>query len=247
MIHYHGGSFGGPRIEVPRFFSGRHALVSWADPEDLPVVADVASSFVLDNGAFSAWTRGIKVDWQDYHEWVGEWSRHPGCDWAIIPDVIDGTVEENDSLIEQWPTHLPGVPVWHLDEPIERLLRLSDEWPRVALGSSGKWATPGCPQWWDRMTCVLNRVTDDAGRPKSKLHGLRMMAPAITSVIPFSSVDSSNAARHAADTYRFGQYVPPTRVQCAEVIASRMEASNGPGVWADRPEQLTLFSEMPSC
>lgn len=242
MISYHGGPFGGVRADVPRFYAGRHALVSWAAQEDLPIIADVCASFVLDNGAFSAWTRGVVVDWDDYHGWVRDWSRHPAFDWAIIPDVIDGTEAENDQLVENWPADLPGVPVWHLDESIDRLEKLV-AWNRVAFGSSGQWSTPGTFAWWDRMTKVLNTICDAQGRPPTKIHGLRMMDPAITRSIPFSSVDSSNAARHASDIYRFGQYVPPTRVQRGEVIANRMESFNSPSVWDRRPEQLSLFSE----
>jgi hypothetical protein len=155
MIAYHGTPIGGPRQDVARFFMGRHALVPFFRPEDMPVVGEVCASFVLDNSAFSLWGKGETLDRDRYYRWVEEWHLHPGFDWAIIPDVIDGTEEDNDALLEDWPD-FRGVPVWHLHESIERLVRLTNGarqrlYPCVALGSSGQWPTPGKGEWWDRI------------------------------------------------------------------------------------------------
>ena len=144
MIHYHGTPIGGTRIDVARFLVGRHALVPFPRQDDLGVVADTCQSFVFDNGAFSAWRKGKPVeDWRPYYEWVAEWNAHPAFDWALVPDVIDGTEEENDALVAEWPRELRGVPVWHMHESFERLVRLCATWSTVALGSSGIWKTPG--------------------------------------------------------------------------------------------------------
>lgn len=137
MIHYHGTPCGGTRQDSARFLRGRHALVPFRRPEDMPIVAEVCQSFVLDNGAFTAWRSGSPVlDWRPYYEWVDDWHRHPGFDWALIPDVIDGDEAANDQLVDQWPSHLRGVPVWHMHESLERLVRLAKHWPVVALGLS---------------------------------------------------------------------------------------------------------------
>src|SRR5262249_6739708 len=99
-------------------------------------------------------------------------------------------------LIDQWPHGCYGCPVWHLHEDLLRLKRLCAQWPRVALGSSGNWDTPGTKGWWKRMIEVMDAACESDGRPKVKLHGLRMMSPAIFTVMPFSSVDSTNVARN---------------------------------------------------
>lgn len=39
MIHYHGTPVGGSRVDASRFLTARHALVSFAHPDDMPVVA----------------------------------------------------------------------------------------------------------------------------------------------------------------------------------------------------------------
>ncbi|MGQ0421093.1 hypothetical protein ACT4US_20405, partial [Bacillus sp. HC-Mk] len=54
--------------------------------------------------------------------------------------VIGGTSEENDALIAAWPHgKFIGAPVWHMNEPDERFIRLCHEFPRVCIGSMGEY------------------------------------------------------------------------------------------------------------
>ncbi len=161
MIHYHGGRHSTWQVAV-EIWKRRHALVSFADPQQISIAAEVAQSFALDNGAFSVWKQGVAPDWDGYYRFVDAWRRHPGFDWAIIPDVIEGDEPANDRLLEEWPFgKAAGIPVWHFHESLERLARLAGEWPRVALGSSGQYRTPGTALWWGRMQQVMETVCDD--------------------------------------------------------------------------------------
>ncbi|ORL56797.1 hypothetical protein B7H20_18335 [Pseudomonas aeruginosa] len=231
MIHYHGTPIGGTRQDAARFLAGRHALVPFPRQDDVAIVAEVCQSFCFDNGAFSVWKKGGTLDVESYLRWVDDWRRHPGFDWALIPDVIDGDEAANDQLLEQWPEHLPGVPVWHLHESLERLQRLASAWRTVALGSSGQWATPGTAPWWKRISAAMNSICDARGRPTCRLHGLRMLDPKIFGRLPFASADSTNAAVNGGSVSRFGIYPPPTAGQRAAVIADRIEAHNSAPVW----------------
>ncbi len=179
MIHYHGTPVGGSRQDAARFLAGRHALVPFPRKDDLGAVAETCQSFVFDNGAFSVWKKGGTLDVDGYIRWADDWHRHPGFDWALIPDVIEGDEEANDRLLEDWPAHLPGAPVWHMHESLGRLQRLCREWRTVALGSSGDWPTPGANRWWERMTLAMDAICDQDGRPPCRLHGLRMMSPKV--------------------------------------------------------------------
>jgi hypothetical protein len=79
-------------------------MISFARNEQIGIAAEVGSSFVLANGAFSLWRVGQRRPaWDSYYRWVEAWRNHPGFDFAIIPDVIDGSEEENDDLMAQWP------------------------------------------------------------------------------------------------------------------------------------------------
>ena len=176
MIVYHGTPFGGDRAGVTRFLSGRHALIPFPRQEDCETAFDVCQTVVFDNGAFTAWKQGEPItDWSGYYEWCREWCRHPAFAWAIIPDVIDGSEEDNDALLNEWDDTIDGVQVWHLHESIERLDRLC-QWPRICLGSSGQYGTTGTPRWWKRMIEAMNVITDSDGKPRTRLHGLRMAA-----------------------------------------------------------------------
>lgn len=236
MIHYHGTPIT-PEHAAAEILKGRHALVSFAYPQPISLVSDVCHSFVLDNGAFSFWKSKKAVRWKDYYRWVREWYRHPGFDWALIPDVIDGTEEENDALIADWPFGVSGVPVWHLHESLERLATLASDWPRIALGSSGDYSRVGNAAWWLRMRDAMNMVCDAYGRPETKLHGLRMLGPKIFGQLPLASADSTNIGRNIGidKHWQRGSYLPPTKAARGVVMAMRIEDTISSPVWAGGP------------
>jgi len=243
MRHIHGTPIGGTRQDVVRFLAGRDALVPSPRRDDMGAVAEVCRSFVFDNGAFSVWKRGEVLDVEDYTRWTEQWHRHPGFEWALIPDVIEGNEADNDAMLRDWPRHLPGVPVWHMHEDLGRLNRLCREWRTVALGSSGQWASPGTSAWWQRIAAAMKVCCDELGRPKAKLHGLRMLDPAIFTRLPLASADSTNAAVNCGSLDRFGMYLPPTAAQRAAVIADRIEQHNSAPVWTSAPVQVDIFME----
>ena len=115
MIHYHGGPIW-PQDVARQLWTRRHAFVSFERPEQAELAAEVAQSFALDNGAFSAWKRGAVIDIAAYAEWCNHWRKHPGYDFAVIPDVIDGDEAANDLILAKW-RNVGGdlavdVPVW---------------------------------------------------------------------------------------------------------------------------------------
>ena len=101
MIRYHGGPCT-PIEAALELWSGRHALISFAYPQQIDLVTKHAHSFVMDNGAYTAWEHGTEPNWDDYVSWVSEYCQHPGFDHALIPDVIDGDEKANDDLLTVW-------------------------------------------------------------------------------------------------------------------------------------------------
>lgn len=240
MIHYHGGQIT-PITAAAKLWRGRHAMVSFWNPEQIDVAADECQSFALDNGAFSAWKLGNPVaDWNQYYDWVKRWKNHPGFDFAIIPDVIDGSEADNDRLIHEWPlSNLIGVPVWHMHEPLSRLQDLIKAFQRVAIGSSGEYATIGNSKWWDRISEAMDMACTDEGVPRAKLHGLRMLNPRIFGEIPFSSADSTNIARNIKLDQKWkGTYVPASKEIRSLVLADRIEQQNSAPYWVKRYRQV---------
>lgn len=226
--------------EKERFLLGRHGLISYVYQDCMDIAYRVCQSVVLDNGAFTAWKQGGEVDTEGFTRWVERWHKHPSTDWALIPDVIEGSEEDNDALIRDWPSHLPGVPVWHMHEDISRLERLCASWRIVSLGSSGAWPEPGKGQWWQRMEQAMDAICDEYGRPPCKLHGLRMLNPDIFTRLPLSSADSINAVRRSNQIDRFGYYIPPTPSGRSLVVADRIESYSSAPVW-ERRNQIDMF------
>ncbi len=245
MIHYHGTPIT-PEAAAAQILMRRHAMVSFAHPEQVELVADGCQSFALDNGAFSAWRSGRPVtEWTAFYEWVKIWQQHPGFDWFLIPDVIDGTEAANDALVTSsaWSPH--GVPVWHLHESLDRIERLiAWGFHRIAIGSSGMFARIGMPSWRRRMAEAMAVFCDEQGRPRIKLHGLRMLEPYVLASFPFASADSTNVARNIGlDSRWTGSYPPATKSGRGVVLADRIEMCNSAPRWSSREytESLPLL------
>lgn len=223
--------------------------MSYAHADQLAIALECAQTFAVDNGAFSAWRSGAPVtDWNPFYEWVAELHRYPAFDFAVIPDVIDGSEADNDALLAEWPwretaPHI-GAPVWHLHESLERLERLVANWPRVCLGSSAEFSQIGTPHWWIRMAEAMDVICDKAGRPCAKIHGLRMLDPAIYTKFPFASADSTNIGRNIGiDQAWRGTYTPPTKEARAAIMRERIESHQSPQFWNRdaAPIQQPLF------
>lgn len=227
MIHYHGGPIT-PETCAVRAWSSRHAFISFAHPAQTETAASVCQSFALDNGAFSLWKAGKKVDWLAYYGYVYDWRNHPCFDFAVIPDVIEGSEEDNDRLLSEWPFHRhQGAAVWHTNESIERLVRLSETWPLIAIGSSGEYDAANVAKLNGRLADVLPHICDADGRPYSKIHGLRMLNPKIFTQWPFSSADSTNVARNIGIDKKWkGTYLPATKEARTQVLVERIEMHN---------------------
>jgi len=237
LIHYHGTPIGGMRSNAAQFLFGRAALIPFPRPEDMAIACEVCTSVIIDNGAFSIWKRndGSSLLLTDYLKFCDEWYKHPTVSWCLIPDVIDGTEIDNDALLKDWPREILGVPVWHYHESLDRLERLSYEWRTVALGSSGDWPHPGTSSWWERTSEAMRVICDAEGRPRCKLHGLRMLSAKILKRLPLSSADSTNVARNGDRVF-----AAPTRTQRMLVNAIRIESVKSASVFLFPRKQLRL-------
>ena len=95
MLHYHGTPIT-PRSQLENMAT-RNFCVSFASPQDLRTCLRIGQSVMFDNGAFSTKTRGYAFDRNGFYRWVEPHLAHPH--WAVVPDVIDGTVEDRKSVV----------------------------------------------------------------------------------------------------------------------------------------------------
>ena len=205
--HYHGGPLWGGDELLKALYRDSGALVSYARPDKIKKIAAIKCKLVLDNGAFSTWRNGGNDNdqawwtnhWGGYYDFVGEWFSR--IEWFIIPDVIEGTEEGNNALIEQVPSWLmsKAVPVWHSDESIDRFVRLCERFERVAIGCCGPHRSIRSVAWKQRMTEAFNAIYVDRNL-NVKIHGLRMLDGRALSQFPFDSADSTNVAINVPKT-----------------------------------------------
>lgn len=223
MIHYHGTPIT-PNEQLARM-AGRHFCIPFPRPDNLATCLRIGQSLMFDNGAYSAFTRGEKLDTVAYYRWLSEILAPPH--WCVIPDVIDADVAQQRAMIQQWPAeygHL-GAPVWHLALPIDWLLELCDRFPRVCLGSSGAFWNVGSSAWAGRMDEAFNAL-HKSGR-LTWIHGLRMLGQ-VDGGWPLASADSTNVAQNY------------NRAGCANCLAHRLDMQNPALWWRPRPLQMEL-------
>lgn len=224
VIHYHGT----PITPVTALYElrGRCFCVSHAFPQDVERVHQIGQTVMLDNGAFSAWKAGKPTNWPRYYEWCEKWLACPTT-WAVIPDVIDGGTQLQDALLREWPFGQKGAPVWHMDEPIYRLERLVDEWPRVCIGSTSEYAVVLSEAWERRMDEVWNLLGKRKFLPcVHMLRGMQLSGMRW----PFASVDSTDVARN----HKRPQNSPREMVE-------RWDAMQTPVRWEVRASQMELL------
>ncbi len=227
-IHYHGTPLT-PRSELMKL-AGKHFCVSFANPEDGDWCLTHAQSVMWDSGAFTAFTQGRAVDWTKYFAWLEPRLGHPH--WAVIPDVIDGSEDDQRGLMAAWPFGSLGAPVWHMGLSLEYLLELADEWPRICFGSSGRYWQVGSPEWCRRADAAFNALAKVGPLPwVHMLRGLAMCGDRW----PFASADSTNVARNFKNK---GSETDPER------MARRIDAVQCPINWSLRPEQKDIFDEV---
>jgi hypothetical protein len=224
MIHYHGTPFT-PNAMRDRM-QGKFLCVSFARPDNAKWAMDHAQGILWDNGAYSLYTRGEKVDWAKYYKWLEPLLGHPH--WAIVPDSIDGTVEEQRELVAAWPFRRElSAPVWHMAEPIDYLLELSDDWPRLCFGSSGAYWQVGSEAWCRRADEAFNALARRGPLPwVHLLRGLNMAGD----YWPFASADSAHIARKYHE-YRM----------CPERMARIVDGRQSPIHWKMKAEQEQLI------
>lgn len=195
VIKYYGTPLT-PNAVFDEVMPTRNCLIPYPNPQNLKRAIDTCEKVIIDNGAFTLWRKGGNIDWNKYYAWVNKIINK--IEFYFIPDVIDGTEEENDALIADYfkMGGIKGVPIWHVNESLERLERLVDYFDYIAIGSAGEFAQLGTPQWESKMDKAMRKICDSDGYPKVKVHMLRCLNPKIFTRFPFYSGDSTSLAQN---------------------------------------------------
>ena len=135
-----------PRRLLPQLRGGSFC-VSYMNPEQLNDCIDLVGDdqiLILDNGAFTAWRQGLTLDaahWNGFYAWANEAMARCPQAVAVIPDVIEGSEQDNLQMIAQalrddrleFPER--SMAIWHMNESIDQLERLFRIFNFVGFGS----------------------------------------------------------------------------------------------------------------
>lgn len=223
-LHYHGLPL--TPAEKLELLNGKNVCISHATARKSQTdwALKNAQSVMWDNGAFTFFRQGGNIDLNVFYSWLEDKLGHPH--WAVIPDVIGGTEEQQKEMLKTWvfPREL-GAPVWHLGLSFDYLLFLVDNYPKVCLGSSDKYWKVGGQEWQQRMDDTFDFLSSKR-KQLPWLHGLRMLAQ-LKERWPLSSADSVNVSRN----YK-------SRGVCPGCMASQIDSTNPPLIWKHKQEQL---------
>lgn len=166
------------------------------------------SLLYLDSGAYSAYTRGIKIDLHAYIEFLKEYDEI--VDFAFNLDAIPGKKggEASASDIEDgvqfgfdnWRTMreagLHSIHVFHHREPDWVLERLRDEalaempYPYIAIGGAATLTHTTRNRWL--ANSVWPKLVDKDGVPLLAVHGLGITDIKTVTMFPWRSIDSTS-------------------------------------------------------
>lgn len=162
--------------------------------------ADGAKIF-LDSGAYSAFTKGTEIDLPNYCEYVKRnYDIIESVDGTYLFSVLDGIGDPLKTWRNQLAMEERGVrplPCFHYGEDERYLEWYLERYDYITLGGMVPIETSQLYLWLDR---IFDRyLTDDAGRPKLKVHGFGLSTIGIMERYPWFSVDSSSWVLIAAN------------------------------------------------
>lgn len=233
--------------------------VSYWRPDQIALVARIARRVMIDCGAFSVWMANLRAHakWVKggrigpepqpvivdaafraaYYAFCRSWM--PLCppgSFFVIFDEIDAGTQIQDALLNEVPEDLlPWAwPVWHMDEPVERAIRLANSYGRFCVGSTGEFMVVGSPDWRARMDELFQTLAATFYGPGLPLvHMLRgLQCQHADFDYPFFSVDSTNLGRnHNRLNEKADGFLQLTKQELFQLEVDRWERLNCPLIW----------------
>jgi hypothetical protein len=199
------------------------------------------AQIILDSGAYTAWTKGVKIDLDEYIQFIKDHSDI--FDVYINLDVIG----DPEGSFQNWKymkkAGLDPLPVYHNGAPIHYLEAYMEACDYIGFGAIAIRHTTqrvmGLRHIWDKY------LLDEQGNPKRKMHGLGLTAIDIMTLFPWYSVDSASCVLSAS----FGKIFLPVRGNFKNLILptvsdqGRHDAATKTGTFFKLPKLIQKESE----
>lgn len=165
--------------------------------------------FFLDSGAYSAWSRGVEIDIDEYVEFIKANADHLDV-YANLdalagkPGQVATLAQRNEGAARSWANFLymrseglDPLPVFHVGESwswLDKMLAHGCDY--IGLGGLVGCSYAERKAWLDQ---VFERLCDERGHPKVKTHGFGMTSIPLMFRYPWHSVDSTTWIQVAAN------------------------------------------------
>lgn len=143
----------------------------------------------LDSGAFSAKTQGVKIDIEEYIEFIKEHKDFLGV-YAVLDDIDSPrNTYRNQKIMEE--AGLNPLPCFHFGENVKWLIKYLDEgYDYIALGGMVPISTDALETWLRQI--FSKYLCGKDGMPKVKVHGFGLTVLKLMKNFPWYSVDSTS-------------------------------------------------------
>lgn len=140
--------------------------------------------WVMDSGAFSAWTAGAVIDLPEYIETARRLLVEDDQLTEVFSlDVIGDWRASLKNVETMWKAGVEAIPTFHVGEPWDVLTSIAADYPKIALGGMVGYQRTKRDAWIGQC---FARVW-----PK-RIHGFGIMGEDALMSYPFESVDASN-------------------------------------------------------
>lgn len=172
---------------------------------------DWTEIFLLDSGAFTAWSKKANIDLDTYSKFCVE--NLESIDYVVNLDVIPAQprvkkiprqeIERSAKLGWDNAQHMlqAGIPVeklihvFHQNEDFSWLKKMLDKFEYIGLSPANDRTTSEKIMWLDQC---MQYVTDSKGKPIIKFHGFAVTSHTLMTRYPWFSVDSASWSLSAA-------------------------------------------------
>lgn len=142
----------------------------------------------LDSGAYSAWTKGVTIDIEEYARFQKE-----HADIIHMASVLDSIGDPDQTWLNQKRLEALGcevLPCYHYGEPLEVGHYYAENYPYITLGGMVGRGNGPLETWLDEVFTEV--ICDSDGYAKCKVHGFGLTSVPLMTRYPWYSVDSTS-------------------------------------------------------
>lgn len=165
-------------------------------------------SLFLDSGAFSAWSKGVTIDIDEYIAFIKQHKKY--IDHYANLDVIGDAEKTYNNQKYMESKGLTPIPTYHLTSDYKWLIQYIEEGHSyIAIGGLAAKLVVGDALFHELDHLFINYICDSSGMPKVKVHGFGLTSIPLLVRYPWYSVDSTSWVM----TGRFGAVFVPKKKQ----------------------------------